>query len=506
MAIISAASVILVRPGSAGRARPDIYWLRRNPELRFLAGFHVFPGGRVEEADGSPAVAAVRECFEETGVLLVPGAGAIDAEARRAQRLRLLADETDIASVLSELGLRLDPSLLPPAGRWLTPPFARRRFDTRFFIAVVPPDQEPEVIHGELVSGAWLDPADAAARWRADDAMLAAPTKVAIDVLSQVEGDPRDPAALAAIGERVAVASPNAADWGRRIELRPGLFVIPVRSPTLPPATHTNVVLLGDGRDLIVVDPGAEDPGEQAMLHALIDELVDEGRRIREVVLTHYHRDHVAGAAVLADRYSAPIAAHPLTADALLGEVGVDRRIEPDELHDLPADRDGATAARRVRIIHTPGHTRGHVVLHEETTGVVAAGDLVANGSYIIVDPPEGNMGDYLDSLARVARLAEGAMGIPAHGGFVGDLGAHCRDYVRHRLEREGKVRDALRAADGPAAMAAVLERAYDDTPREMWPFAERSALAHLLKLVADGEVARGDDDAWTLTADRSDD
>ena len=128
---------------------------------------------------------------------------------------------------------------------------------------------------------------------------------------------------------------------------------------------------------------------------------------------------------------------------------------------------------------------------------MVAAGDLVAGGSFVVIDPPEGDMAEYLQSLERIVERCRGMLAIPAHGGFIGDLSRLCRHYIQHRLDREAKVLGSL--GDGPVTMAQVLQKAYDDSPREMWPIAERSALAHLLKLEAEGRVSETADALWQL-------
>lgn len=495
-----AASLIMLAPsssaGGAGEV-PLVYWMRRSAGQRFLPGFYVFPGGVRDPEDHSPEATAIRECFEETGVLLVPGADRLAAGVLHSHREALLSGRSSLGDVLAAEDLSFDPRLLRPCGRWVTPPFAPRRFDTRFFLARCPADSSPTLLGNEMDRGEWIDPRAALGLWRQDESLLAAPTLKILRLLASLHGDLSEAAWLDGVAREMGDASPGAGvDWGRRIELRPGIFVYPVRSPTLPPATHTNVLVFGAGSELVVVDPGAEDPAEQAGLDALLDELVAEGRRVRDIVITHLHRDHLAGAEHLAARYDAPIVAHRLTRDALRGELEVSRCLEDGDLLDLPAGPRGEPD-RRVRVVHTPGHARGHLLLHEETSQMVAPGDLVAGGSYVVIDPPEGDMADYLQSLERIAERCRGMLAIPAHGGFIGDLSLLCQRYVRHRLDREAKVMGALGAE--PATMAQVLAAAYDDSPREMWPIAERSALAHLLKLQAEGRVTETPDSRWRV-------
>jgi glyoxylase-like metal-dependent hydrolase (beta-lactamase superfamily II) len=143
-----------------------------------------------------------------------------------------------------------------------------------------------------------------------------------------------------------------------------------------------------------------------------------------------------------------------------------------------------------LRVVATPGHTSEHLSLHWTPANVLFAGDLVAGEGFIVIDPPDGNMAAYLQSLARTQALGVVAIR-PAHGPAIDDPATFLEGYVRHRLEREAKVLAAL-SRDRARGVAELLPVVYDDTPEEMHPIAARSLLAHLEKLVAEGRVARG--------------
>jgi glyoxylase-like metal-dependent hydrolase (beta-lactamase superfamily II)/8-oxo-dGTP pyrophosphatase MutT (NUDIX family) len=472
-----AATLVLVRDDGA------IYWVKRARAASF-GSYHVFPGGAVDPGDGSPAVAAIRETLEEVGVLLVPGAPT--------PTLPRFAGEgvapSSFRARLAREGLTLDPALLLPAGRFLTPPFSPHRFDTFFFLARAPRGQEPAVTDGpELERGEWISPRDALAEWRQDRVILAAPTRLALEALAATDGDPASPAFLSRAAARLAAASPAPGDWARHIELRPGIFVFPVRTPTLPPATHTNVVLVGEGDELVAIDPASPYPEERAALDALIDALAAGGRRLTRILLTHRHVDHVSGADHLSRRTGAPILAHREVKDALRGSVNVTGTIEDGEIIDLPAP--APRRSRRLRAVLTPGHARGHLAFFEETSRTVVAGDMVAGFGFIIIDPPEGDMAVYLASLARLRALGSTLL-YPAHGPPLGDPAGKIDEYVAHRLAREAKV---LAAYEGGARTLDALVRAsYADTPPALHGLAARSALAHVLKLEAEGKVPAG--------------
>jgi glyoxylase-like metal-dependent hydrolase (beta-lactamase superfamily II) len=253
-------------------------------------------------------------------------------------------------------------------------------------------------------------------------------------------------------------------------------------SPTIPPATHTNSFIAGD-RELIVIDPGSPYPEEIAALDRSLDARLARGHVVREIWLTHHHIDHLAGVPHLVERYGATVAAHPRTADLAAGAVRIDRTLADGELLEL--------GSRRLRVVFTPGHTAGHHAFLEETTGLVMAGDLVAGVGTVVIDPGEGDMIEYLSSLARVKALAPRAL-LPAHGPILTEPAAKLDEYTRHRLWREARVLEAVVAA-GSATAHELVPLAYADVPTTVHPLAERSLLAHLQKLLREGRVALED-------------
>src|SRR5262249_20938407 len=152
--------------------------------------------------------------------------------------------------VLDDLHLTIAGDTLVEAGRWVTPPFAPRRFDTWFFTAWLSENQEALVEIGELESAEWIRPADAYRRWPQGEIIMAPPTLHIIRTLASNPGRIDEwPALLISIPE---------AQRGmvRRIEFRPGIFLFPVKTPTLPPATHTNCYIIG-GDEVIIIDPAS---------------------------------------------------------------------------------------------------------------------------------------------------------------------------------------------------------------------------------------------------------
>jgi endoribonuclease LACTB2 len=440
-----AVACFLWRPGRGGEI--EVYLVRRAPNLAFLGGYWSVPGGRVEPRDRDHRAAAAREVAEGTGVSLV-------ADART----------------------------MIPAGVWVTPALSPIRFEACYYLVELPPGAEPDALRsgGELTEGAWVSPAEALERRRRGEWLVPAPIATVLEALAGgIEG----------ASERITAAAAREEGAPRLWQLAGGLWLCPVRTPTLPPATHTNCAIVGD-RELVVIDPASPYAEEQAELDRALDHLCGDGARVVEIWLTHHHLDHVSGAAHLARRLGVPVAAHRLTAERLERVVAVDRHLVHGDARELAGD-----PARRLRAVFTPGHAPGHLCFLEERTGIVIAGDMIAGLGTILIDPDEGDMTEYLESLRRLKALEPRAL-LPAHGGVIADPAARLDAYVQHRLWREERVLAAL-SARGPSAAAELVPAAYADVPAALHLLAERSLTAHLIKLAADGRARRAGDARW---------
>jgi glyoxylase-like metal-dependent hydrolase (beta-lactamase superfamily II)/8-oxo-dGTP pyrophosphatase MutT (NUDIX family) len=481
--ITEAASVLL----AAGPAAHEVYLVARAPALRFMGGFVAFPGGKVHDDDHGLAaaaglsrfdVSAVRELFEETGVLLArrtdgtfATAGTVLAELRK----QLLDDDIGFGEVLDRLGLRLSPEDLTPAGNLVTPSFAPVRFDTAFFVASLPAGQAPDVWPGELTEGRWASADAALEAWERGEWFLSPPT---VSLLETIRGRP-----VAELSERLRpVIDRLAAGALPPIWWAAGVLMVPLDCQGLPPTTHTNAFLVGTGPRCLI-DPGPSDPVEQQKLFEVLDDL---GARPDFVVLTHHHRDHVGAAVACARRYGMPIQAHARTAELLRGKVPVDQLIE-----------DGARLALgrlSLTALHTPGHAPGHLALYEEQRGLLFAGDMVSTVSSIIISPKDGDLAVYLDSLARLQGLPS-RMLLPAHGPCSTRPARILADALAHRHEREQQLLAAL--AGGPRPVAELAEEVYRGLPAPLMRLAELQTETALLKLQREGRAVRLDDGRW---------
>jgi len=201
------------------------------------------------------------------------------------------------------------------------------------------------------------------------------------------------------------------------------------------------------------------------------------------IVCTHSHPDHFPGAVPLQALCTPPppILGLPSAATArAASEFTPERELADGEELRLRG-ADGAPG-HTLRVIHTPGHAANHLCLVLEEDGLLFSGDHVLNGSTTVIDPPDGNMAAYLDSLDRLlAACRDGGIGfiLPAHGYVLGQPAEVIAQLRAHRLRREAKVLAAMQARpDG--SVDDWVQLAYDDVPPRLWPVAKRSLLAHI--------------------------
>lgn len=399
-----------------------------------------------------------------------PETGAGGAGDPRAACARAAAESLGLAGLSAAAAAEPGEGIgeLVPLGAWPAPALSPRPPTIRVF-AVRAPADEGGSSEGASDRGhrAWLTAREALASWRRGELPLA---PLAVEIARAVAAGEGHP-------ETAAAALRAASQRPRAYSLAPGIRVLPVATPTLPPATHTNAYILGD-RELVVVDPGSPYAGEQRALARVLDDEVASGARVVAAALTHHHPDHVGGVSALAERYGAPVWAHAETAERI---GGADRRLADGSRFELAGD-----PPVEIEALHTPGHAPGHLCFVERRGRWAVAGDMVAGVGTIVIDPDEGDMGAYLQSLRRL-RAAELRALLPAHGAPITSVRALLDRYIDHRLWRESRALAAL--SGSPRPVSELVRTVYDDVPPAVWPLAERSLVAHLEKLAREGRA-----------------
>jgi glyoxylase-like metal-dependent hydrolase (beta-lactamase superfamily II)/8-oxo-dGTP pyrophosphatase MutT (NUDIX family) len=522
-----AATVVLLRDAPTGL---EVFLQHRVQAMAFAPNVHVFPGGGVDDRDrldgigwaGPPAswwaarmgcaeelaaaavCAAVRETFEECGVLIAgpaPDGTVLDDPEMAAARAELVDGRGSLADVLAARGWVLRADLLRPWANWITPEGRTRRYDTHFFVAELPAGQRADANNSEVRAGGWRRPADALADWKADRIELLPPTWVTLEQLAEHadvatalaasetrtitplipkvrrEGGrlvvtlPGEPGYARAAGQLRPRVAPPASGAAGLLPARPSHPVYEKARPVTPTATvllaqnpspmtldGTNSWLVrADGaEDVIVIDPG---PADERHLR-----LLAELGPVAQILLTHRHSDHADGARQLAELTGAPVRA--LDPALVLGDEGLG---EGDVV---------AAAGVELRVLATPGHTSDSLCFVLDDA--VLTGDTVLGRGTTVIAPPDGRLDDYMRSLRRLAELPDGLAVLPGHGPELPDAGAVVREYLAHREQRLEQVRRALAELGPDATPRQVVELVYADVDRALWPAAEWSVRAQL--------------------------
>jgi glyoxylase-like metal-dependent hydrolase (beta-lactamase superfamily II)/8-oxo-dGTP pyrophosphatase MutT (NUDIX family) len=540
-----AASLLLLRDGDAGQGLEVLMLRRAERDGDPRSGACVFPGGVVDGRDHAAqahqvggddaalsrrfgisggaldyAIAALRETFEEVGLLLLDGP--FDADAVAPWRQRLQQGSAGAADLAAALGRRWDLRGVAYYSHWLTPPGGPKRFDTRFFAVRAPAGQQAVADYGEALELMWLTPQAALsperalkllpvtrrtlqdlARFSTADAALAeAHARDTVRLTMPRVARSRSGARVVVLPDELPYAEVGRLDpaghgqvlcelvAGQAVALSARVLRLTAPNPGVMTGPGTNTYFVGAGDAWAVIDPGPVDAGHlQAMLSTAPG-------RTTHILVTHTHQDHSPGALALAQATGAPlwgrVAAYPHGQDATFTP-----QHEPQHGERI-AVAEGVT----LRVIHTPGHASNHLCYLLEEEKLLFTGDHVMQGSTVVINPPDGDMAAYLRAL-RALQDEDLDWLAPGHGFLVAQPRAVLQGLVAHRLKREARVRQALQRRR-EAGIDELLPEVYADVPRGLHPVARRSLLAHLLKLQADGEAVMNGE-VWRYGADAAD-
>lgn len=539
---LHAATVLLLRdtPLPGGGSALEVLMTRRSDKASFVPGAYVFPGGGIEPQDAdaaahaladrrpaqdaarlTDAMAAIRESFEELGVLLARHADGRWAGMNDIAALgRTAPPDTPFAAQCAQRGLRLAADAVYLLAHWTADRNLPKRFAVPFLVARMPDGQEPVADESEQFEPVWVRPADALARHEAGQFFMIFPTIRTLQRLAQFEGVDAVLAAVAheqplwvsnprsglLAGKEVrymeheppfgelALVSPagrgeHVLDWQSEtpVPLLKNLQRLTAPNPGVMTGPGTNSYLVGDpATGYIAIDPGPADAEHLDKLWRAA------GGDIRMIVCTHSHPDHSPGAAPLqqlcvrAGRSAPPILGLPSAPTArAASQFTPERSLQNGELLTLEVQGPDGKTTHTLEVVHTPGHAANHLCLLLREDALLFSGDHILNGSTTVIDPPDGNMADYLDSLDRLDALcaAHGVEFIlPAHGYVLGEARAAIAQLKAHRLAREAKVLAAMQALP-EGTMEDWVRLAYADVPERLWPVAQRSLLAHVERI-----------------------
>jgi len=550
-AVRPAATVLLLRD-SADPARPGIEVLmtRRSMTASFAPGAYVFPGGGIDATDAqahgiatrrptqsdlhlTQAIAAIRESYEELGVLLAHRA---DGSPVDDSDIATLDRKAPFAAQCQARSLTLDGAGVFVLAHWITDRDLPRRFDVPFLVARMPDGQQPVADEAEQFEPCWVRPADALERHKAGGFFIIFPTIRTLERLQTYATVQAVLDACARNDEPLWTSCPRAGlvhgaesrhmeheppfgelamvcpdgqiahslDWQHEqpVQLLKNVQRLTAPNPGFMTGPGTNSYIVGDpASGHIVIDPGPDEPSHIERLWRAA------GGRIQAIVCTHSHPDHSPGAPRLQTLCTAaglekpPILGLPSAPTSRENSRFTPERVLADgEQLVLLGQAGDATVSHTLEVVHTPGHAANHLCLVLVEDGLLFTGDHILNGSTTVIDPPDGNMGAYLDSLDKLDALCE-RHGIefllPAHGYVLGDLkraadnpsapiqgGARAAiaHLKAHRLQREAKVARALQALP-EGTPDDWVKLAYDDVPDRLWPVAKRSLMAHVERL-----------------------
>jgi glyoxylase-like metal-dependent hydrolase (beta-lactamase superfamily II)/8-oxo-dGTP pyrophosphatase MutT (NUDIX family) len=520
-----AATVLLLRDGAGGM---EVLMTRRSATASFAPGAYVFPGGGIDAADTeahalaarrptqsdlrlTQAIAAIRESFEELGVLLARQADGRPVDARE---VTAMDRKAPFAAQVRQRKLVLAADQVFLLAHWITDRDLPRRFDVPFLVARMPEGQAPVADEAEQFEPVWVRPADALARHKSGQFFMIFPT---IRTLERLEPFASVDAVLAACASEqplwtscpraglvqgaearymehesafgeLALVCPDGQmlhhlDWrtDQPVALLKNLQRLTAPNPGVMTGPGTNGYIVGDpDTGYIVIDPGPNDPEHQQRLWRATN------GDIRLIVCTHSHADHSPGARPLQAlcRHKPPILGLPSAPTARpASEFTPDRVLGEGE----PLVLSGGGVTHTLKVLHTPGHAANHVCLVLLEDGLLFSGDHILNGSTTVVDPPDGDMTAYLDSLDRLAEACD-EHGIeyilPAHGHVLGFAKQAIGKLKAHRLHREARIVAAMRERP-TGTLEDWVELAYADVPPRMWPVAKRSLLAHVQRIEA---------------------
>ena len=462
----------------------EIFLAQRKAHLKSFPSLWSGIGGKVEPEDkffvnnttdsitlDVLKACAFREVAEEAGLILL------------SQKVEQLSPQIETSlQTLHHARDEYDWLGLVPAGLKETPEFTISNpiFKAQYFLYKLPNEIEIPITkeHKEFDIGAWKTPNEWIEGFENQTIRIPPPV---ISFLRTFLPN-KSPTEAAKLSEE---RNSKPIGLQTQVEIHPGIFVIPVLSQTILPATTTNCFLLGDKEHRYIIDPGSHLESENKRLVQVVRELNDFGT-IQGILLTHHHRDHLQGVSYLKQKLKIPVMAHEKTKELLKDSLQIDSVLQDKDILDLGFD----TKQRewKLEIIFTGGHSKDHIVFLDKRFNALFAGDMVAGVGTVLVE----DMSEYLAGLDLLIEKNIGMI-LPGHGIMNFEGQKLLEQYKSHRLERLKLIEAAFEKYENKASISELTEVAYNDVDKEYHEAAQRQVATYLRYLEEKKEVIKED-------------
>ncbi|MFW9929647.1 MAG: MBL fold metallo-hydrolase [Candidatus Thorarchaeota archaeon] len=478
----------------------QIYLVKRREDLKFFPGQYAGIGGKVEKSDKifanflhkkifptyqeselNSLVCAWRELFEEVGICLLKNLS--ESKTLGMKDFVKTKQNIDMTELFNQFDLNyldLEFERFFSSGIRTTPEFAYSVFITQFYMVSLDNCAQKPVIDNnnhELSDGLWDSPKNLFKRFMQNKLDTPPPVLGVIRELAERDIIFPDGHKFNVPFQALEILNQNnllPIGLQTKIEVVPGIQIIPFRTRTIAPAYTTNLIIIG-ALECLIVDPGTNNENELNRLDQIIEYLLVERRKIKGILLTHHHLDHREAIKHLTNKFNFSVYLSQKCYDQIEEKGEYEQRIiiADNEVINLGIDRENGLEWN-LKVLELPGHTKGHVCLLDQRFNTLIAGDIVSGIGTVIIDDYK----EYMNSLERLQKLEVGMI-LPGHGPMVKRGHKLINDYIIHRKLREKQIITALDKKIGKTPKE-IVEEVYTDVPVSFHLFAEQQVNVYL--------------------------